>query len=84
MKTGTVKWFNNTKGYGFILCNETSEDLFAHYSVIDMDGYRTLKAGQPVEFNIKPSDKGLHAIDIRILGDVGVTEDSDSATSNVA
>lgn len=84
MKTGTVKWFNNAKGYGFILCDETSEDLFAHYSVIDMDGYRTLKAGQPVEFNIKPSDKGLHAIDIRILGSVEDEETSESKTSDVA
>jgi CspA family cold shock protein len=67
MKTGTVKWFNNAKGYGFILSDETNEDLFAHYSVIDMDGYRTLKAGQSVQFDIKPSDKGLHAINIRAL-----------------
>ena len=69
MKTGTVKWFNNAKGYGFILSDDTNEDLFAHYSVIDMDGYRTLKAGQTVQFDIKPSDKGLHAINIRALGD---------------
>ncbi|MEC7546725.1 MAG: cold shock domain-containing protein CspD [Pseudomonadota bacterium] len=67
MKTGTVKWFNNAKGYGFILSDDTNEDLFAHYSVIDMDGYRTLKAGQSVQFDIKPSDKGLHAINIRAL-----------------
>ncbi|HBS41446.1 MAG TPA: cold shock domain protein CspD [Oceanospirillales bacterium] len=84
MKTGTVKWFNNAKGYGFILCDETSEDLFAHYSVIEMDGYRTLKAGQPVEFNVKPSDKGLHAIDIRVVTDDAESSQESSPTSDVA
>lgn len=84
MKTGTVKWFNNAKGYGFILCDETSEDLFAHYSVIEMDGYRTLKAGQPVEFNVKPSDKGLHAIDIRVVTDDAESSRESSPTSDVA
>lgn len=67
MKTGTVKWFNNAKGYGFILADGSSEDLFAHHSAILMDGYRTLKAGQSVEFETKPSDKGTHAINIRTL-----------------
>ena len=65
MKTGKVKWFNNAKGYGFILADDSSEDLFAHYSTIQMDGYRTLKAGQPVQFETKPSDKGIHAINIQ-------------------
>lgn len=67
MKTGTVKWFNNAKGYGFILSDDTNEDLFAHYSVIEMDGYRTLRAGQSVQFDTKPSEKGLHAINIRAV-----------------
>jgi len=67
MKTGKVKWFNNAKGYGFILADDSEEDLFAHYSTIQMDGYRTLKAGQAVQFETKPSDKGLHAINIRAL-----------------
>ncbi|BFM21036.1 cold shock domain-containing protein CspD [Gilvimarinus japonicus] len=66
MPTGTVKWFNNAKGYGFILPDEGSEDLFAHYSAIDMEGYKTLKAGQTVSFNISKGDKGLHAIDINL------------------
>lgn len=79
MKTGTVKWFNNAKGYGFILSDDTNEDLFAHYSVIDMDGYRTLKAGQTVQFDIKPSDKGLHAINIRALDGVSSEAASSSA-----
>lgn len=64
MPTGTVKWFNNAKGYGFILADEGGEDLFAHYSAIQMDGYKTLKAGQAVSFEITKGDKGLHAINI--------------------
>ena len=81
MATGTVKWFNNAKGYGFILSDDTYEDLFAHYSVIDMDGYRTLKAGQTVKFDIKPSDKGLHAINIQAADQTPATE-SDASTTN--
>jgi len=61
MPTGTVKWFNNAKGFGFILPDDGGEDLFAHYSSIDMEGYRTLKAGQPVTFEVERGDKGLHA-----------------------
>ncbi len=64
MPTGTVKWFNNAKGYGFIVATEGGEDLFAHYSAITMDGYKTLKAGQEVTFDIIKGDKGLHAINI--------------------
>jgi cold shock protein len=64
MPTGTVKWFNNAKGYGFILSDEGNEDLFAHYSTISMDGYKTLKAGQQVTFDIIKGEKGLHAINI--------------------
>lgn len=64
MPSGTVKWFNNAKGYGFILPDEGNEDLFAHYSVIAMEGYKTLKAGQPVTFDISEGAKGLHAINI--------------------
>lgn len=64
MPTGTVKWFNNAKGYGFILSDEGGEDLFAHYSAIQMDGYKTLKAGQMVSFEITKGDKGLHAVNI--------------------
>lgn len=65
MPTGTVKWFNNAKGYGFILPDEGGEDLFAHYSAIQMDGYKTLKAGQTVQFEITPGEKGLHATQIK-------------------
>lgn len=61
MQTGTVKWFNNAKGYGFILPDDGSGDIFAHYSAIDMDGYKTLKAGQNVAFEAEQGPKGLHA-----------------------
>lgn len=64
MPTGKVKWFNNAKGYGFIIAEEQDEDLFAHYSSIQMEGYKTLKAGQTVHFDTTPSDKGLHAVNI--------------------
>ena len=64
MPTGTVKWFNNTKGYGFILEQTTGEDVFAHYSCIQMDGYKTLRAGQHVSFEIERGQKGLLAKNI--------------------
>lgn len=64
MLSGKVKWFNNAKGYGFIVADGRDEDLFAHYSAIQMDGYKTLKAGQPVSFDILQGPKGLHAVNI--------------------
>ena len=68
MPSGTVKWFNNAKGYGFIVADDQNEDMFAHYSSIQMDGYRTLKAGQKVNFDTKPADNGIHAINISVIG----------------
>ena len=67
MLSGKVKWFNNAKGYGFIVEDGKAEDLFAHYSAINMDGYKTLKAGQPVSFEIIQGPKGLHAVNIGAL-----------------
>jgi CspA family cold shock protein len=64
MPRGKVKWFNNAKGYGFIIEEGCSDDLFAHFSSVQMDGYKTLKAGQSVTFEKKPSDKGIHAVNI--------------------
>lgn len=64
MQTGTVKWFNNAKGFGFILPEGGGGDIFAHYSAIDMDGYKTLKAGQRVQFDTVNGPKGLHATNI--------------------
>ncbi len=66
MATGKVKWFNNAKGYGFVLAHTGGDDLFVHYSSIQMDGYKTLKAGQSVEFDIQQGPKGMHAVNIRV------------------
>lgn len=66
MPTGVVKWFNSAKGYGFISAGEVGDDIFAHFSSIQMDGYRTLKRGQAVEFDLTTGPKGLHAIQIRL------------------
>ena len=65
MSTGTVKWFSNAKGYGFIAPEDGGEDIFAHFSAITMDGYKTLKKGQPVEFDCTDGPKGKHAVDIK-------------------
>ena len=64
MHHGKVKWFNNAKGYGFIVEDGQTEDLFAHFSSIQMEGYKTLKAGQAVTFEKQPSGKGIHAVNI--------------------
>jgi CspA family cold shock protein len=60
---GTVKWFNATKGFGFI-GREEGEDVFVHYSAIKMDGYRRLEEGQKVEFSIEDGPKGLQAAEV--------------------
>ena len=62
-RTGTVKWFNETKGYGFIE-QEGDKDVFVHYSAIRMDGYRTLREGQPVEYTVMETPKGLQASEV--------------------
>jgi CspA family cold shock protein len=77
MATGKVKWFNNAKGYGFVIAEVGGEDLFVHYSSIQMDGYKTLKAGQDVEFDIERGAKGMHAVNIRSL-------DTDGTASTVS
>ena len=65
MQSGIVKWFNNAKGFGFILPEGGGADIFVHYSSIDMDGYKTLKAGQAVSFETVNGPKGLHATNIQ-------------------
>jgi cold shock protein len=65
--TGTVKWFNPTKGYGFI-ARADGDDLFVHHSAIQSEGYRTLQEGQKVEFAIENGPKGRQAIDVVPLG----------------
>ena len=62
-RTGTVKWFNETKGYGFIE-QEGGKDIFVHYTAIRMDGYRTLKEGQSVEYTVMETPKGLQAAEV--------------------
>jgi len=64
MQTGKVKWFNENKGYGFIE-QEDGEDVFVHYSVIDMDGFKTLAEGSEVEFEMIKGDKGLQATKVQ-------------------
>lgn len=64
--TGTVKWFNDAKGYGFI-SQDNGEDVFVHYSAIQGDGFRTLREGQRVEFTVEKGPKGLHATHVRVL-----------------
>ena len=69
MSKGQVKWFNNAKGFGFILPDDGGDDLFAHYSAIGMEGYKTLKAGQHVSFDTIEGPKGLHAANIQPISD---------------
>jgi CspA family cold shock protein len=61
--TGTVKWFNRIKGYGFI-AREGGDDVFVHYSAIKADGFRNLEEGEQVEFSVEDSPKGPHAVDV--------------------
>ncbi len=65
---GTVKWFNNTKGYGFITPTDGTEDVFVHYSVIKSDGFRTLAEGQEVSFEAQRGPKGMQATEVQISG----------------
>lgn len=82
MPKGKVKWFNNAKGYGFIIEEGCSDDLFAHFSSVQMEGYKTLKAGQTVTFDKKPSEKGVHAVNIVPVDQPQKRENrSDSETS---
>ncbi len=66
MAQGTVKWFNEKKGFGFI-SREGEEDVFVHYTAIDGGGFKTLSEGQSVEFEIQEGPKGLHAVNVKPL-----------------
>ncbi len=66
MATGTVKWFNSEKGFGFIEQADGGNDVFVHFSAIQGDGYRSLNEGDEVEFRVEQGQKGLQAADVRV------------------
>jgi CspA family cold shock protein len=65
-ETGTVKWFNDAKGFGFI-SRESGDDVFVHHTAIQMEGFKTLREEQQVEFSVEQGDKGLQAVDVKPL-----------------
>ena len=67
MATGTVKWFNGEKGYGFITPEDGGKDLFVHFSAIQADGYKTLNEGQKVEYEATQGQKGPQASNVRVV-----------------
>ncbi|MFA6971716.1 MAG: cold-shock protein [Gallionella sp.] len=66
MATGTVKWFNDEKGFGFISPDEGGDDLFAHFSAININGFKSLKEGQKISFDVAQGPKGKQAANIQI------------------
>ena len=82
MSNGQVKWFNNAKGFGFILPDDGGADLFAHYSSIGMEGYKTLKAGQNVTFDLVHGPKGPHAANIMLVEDEALADESADSISD--
>ena len=64
MLKGSVKWFNNAKGYGFLISEDVSEDILAHFSVIEMEGFKTLRRGQAVDFELSQGPNGKMATKI--------------------
>ena len=64
MSTGTVKWFNDAKGFGFIGQDDGGEDLFVHFSSIQGAGYKSIREGQPVQYDVQQGRKGLEAINV--------------------
>ncbi len=70
---GTVRWFNNKKGYGFLQKKSDGKDIFVHFSAIEVEGYKTLKAGDNVEFDITDGDKGPQASKVSVIGGIATT-----------
>jgi CspA family cold shock protein len=66
MATGTVKWFNESKGFGFITPDDGSKDVFVHFSAIASEGFRTLNEGQQVSFDVEDGPKGPQAANVKI------------------
>ena len=67
MAQGTVKWFNDSKGFGFISLDDESKDVFVHHSSIEMEGFKTLSEGQRVEFEVVQGQKGPAAENVRVI-----------------
>ena len=67
MATGTIKWFNDSKGFGFITQDGGGEDVFCHQTAIQATGFRTVSEGQKVEFEVKQGPKGLQAENVRVI-----------------
>jgi CspA family cold shock protein len=67
MALGTVKWFNAEKGYGFITVDESGDDIFVHWSAIQLDGFRALEEGQRVDFELGEGQKGPQAESVRLI-----------------
>jgi len=67
MSTGTVKWFNSEKGFGFITQDDGGDDVFAHFKAIQSEGFKKLTEGQKVEFEVEQGKKGLQAANIRVI-----------------
>jgi len=78
---GTVKWFSAPKGYGFIGRDDGEEDVFVHFSAIQMEGYKRLKEGQTVEFSIEEGPKGLQAANVILAEVIETIEETDSAAA---
>lgn len=78
MATGEVKWFNNAKGWGFILPKAGGSDIFVHFSAIQGTGYKSLVAGQQVNFDLVQGERGLHASNVTVIADVEMPVETES------
>lgn len=77
MATGEVKWFNNAKGWGFIVPEGGGDDIFVHFSSVQGTGYKSLVAGQFVSFDLERGERGLHASNVAVLSEALETADMD-------
>lgn len=77
MAQGFVKWFNNAKGYGFVCVDDIAEDIIVHFSVIEMEGFRTLRMGEPVLLQIGRNDRGFHALRVVPASQLSIEQHED-------